>query len=494
MLSRTKPSQIAKGSKNQRRSNQSFAIVPRPNRRGGLICLCTLMVLILSLITVACTDTSKSYAPPVTESSTQSTALKLWWDKGFTLEEDEALQQLVSRWEQQSGNKIKLSFYATDELPRKIQRAIQAGSLPDIVMSYTAERELNPRLGWEGKLADVSDVIEPVKSLYPKTILETVRFYNNVDKKLSYYAVPINQATIHIFYWRDLLQQVGRSPKDIPKDWDAFWEFWKQLQDDLHTQKKLNIYGLGFPFSISSADTFYLFEQILEAYDVQILDSKGQLLVNAPKVHQGLVKCLEWYAKFYQQGYVPPDAVNWLNPDNNRQLLNRELVMTPNNSLSIPAAIRQDHDIYYNKLGILEFPNKPSGKPMRYLITVKQVVLFAESKNQKAAKDFLAYLVKPKVMGDYLKASGSRHLPVIMPVWKDPFWTDPANPYLSSAAKILLEGQIRSFNYVQNPSYSRVLKEKVWGKAIHKIVVNGISPEQAAAEAIEQIKQIFDQW
>lgn len=452
------------------------------------------IALILSLIIVACTNTSKSNPPSVTQSAVENTALNVWWDKGSNLEEDEALQQLASNWEQQTGNKIKLSFYTNDELPQKTQRAIQAGKQPDIVMSSSAERELNPRLSWEGKLADVSDVIEPVKSLYPKAVLEAVNFYNNVAKKRSYYAVPIDQLTIHIFYWQNLIEQVGRSKSDIPKDWRAFWEFWKQVQDDLRTQQKQNIYGIGFPFSIGAADTYYLFEQILEAYDVQILDSKGQLRVDDPQVRQGIIDCLDWYTKFYKQGYVPRDAVNWLNPDNNRNLLNRVVVMTPNSTLSIPAAVRQDSDIYHHKLGTLEFPNKPSGKPMRHLVAVNAAVLFAESKNQKVAKNFLTYLVQPETIGNYLKAAGGRYLPVMTSGWKDPFWVDPTDPHLSTAAKTLIKGQTRPFYMVRNPAYSVVLNENVWGKALNQIVVDNRSPELAGAEAIERIKQIFAQW
>lgn len=420
--------------------------------------------------------------------------LTIWWDKGFTLEEDEALQQVVHDWEHQSGNKVKLFFYTTDELPQKAQRASQAGKPPDILMSHSAERELNPHLAWEGKLADVSDVIEPVQSLYPESALQAANFYNKVAKKRSYYAIPIHQATIHILYWQDLLEQVGRSEKDIPKDWDGFWEFWKQVQHDLREKQKRDIYGLGLPFSRRSVETYYMFEQILEAYDVQILDSKGQLRVDDLKVRQGIVKCLDWYAKFYQQGYVPPEAVNWLNSDNNRSLLNRHVIMTSNVTLSISAAVRQDPDLYRHKLDTIEFPNKPSGKPMRHLVAVRQAVLFAESNKQTLAKDFLAYLIRPEVTEDYLQAAGGRNLPVNKQVWKDPFWKDPTDPHISTAAKILIQGQTRPFYYVQNPAYSLVLNENIWGKALNKIVVDGISPEQAADEAIEQIKQIFNQW
>ncbi len=361
-------------------------------------------------------------------------------------------------------------------------------------MSFKAESTLNPRLAWEGKLVDVSDLIEPVKNLYPKSVLQTVRFYNNVDKKWSYYAVPIHQATIHIYYWRDLLEQVGRTDKDIPQDWDSFWEFWKQVHDDLQAQQKQDIYGLGLPMSVEAGDTYQSFEQILEAYDVRILDSEGKLQVDEPQVRRGIIKCLDWYTQFYQQGYVPPDAVNWLNPDNNRNLLNRVIVMTPNASLSIPAAVRQDPDTYRNKLGMIEFPNKPNGQQMRYLATVERVIVFAESKNQKLAKNFLAYLIQPEIGGDYLKAAGGRFLPVHKLVWKDPFWTDPTDPHISTAAQPLIKGQTRLFYTAQNPAYSLVLKENVWGKALKRIVVDGFSPEQAADEAIERIQQIFAEW
>ena len=195
---------------------------------------------------------------------------------------------------------------------RKRVGLIHAGNPPDIMMSYGAERALNPHLAWEGKLADVTDVIEPVKNLYPEYALQAVNYYNNAAKKRSYYAVPINQATVHIFYWRNLLKQIDRSESDISKDWDGFWEFWKKVQNDLRTKKqKQHIYGLGFPFSTGASDTYIFFEHILEAYDVQILDFRGKLLIDDPKVRQKIVQALDWYTKFYQQGYVPPDALNW---------------------------------------------------------------------------------------------------------------------------------------------------------------------------------------
>ena len=461
-----------------------------------------LFFLVISII-VACTNftqserlSSQSDSTLITESSNDrdSNTLEVWWEKGFNAEEDEALQKLIGTWEKKTGNKIKLAFRGTDELSQAVQRAIRAGDLPDLVMTFKAERAPNARLAWEGKLADVSDVIEPVIHLYPQDILQTVNLYNNVEKKRTYYAVPIHQAANHIYYWRDLLKQVDLSDKDIPKDWDGFWQFWAKVQDKLRTKHQLNIYGLGLPLSAKAGDTYVTFEQILEAYDVLILDKEGQLQVDNLQVRQGIITVLDWYSQFYKQGYIPSDALNWLNPENNRLLLNRKLLMTTNQTLSIPAAVRQEPDTYHNKLGILEFPNKPNGQPMRNLIISDQVIIFAESPHQQIAKDFLSYLIQPKVMGEYLKSSGGRYSPVEKSLWSDPFWTNAKDPHISVATKTFTKSLRREYYTFQNPAYSTVLQENVWGKALKRVLVDGVSSEQAADETIERIKKIFAEW
>lgn len=454
----------------------------------------TFLFLLFIFTSVACSTSYEAEKSSVEPSAVNQQVLKVWWDKGFNPEEDEALRKLVSNWEKQSGNKIQLALYTTDSLGKKIRRSFQSGDPPDVVMSFKAERSPNSRLAWENKLVDVSDVVEPLKKLYPEPILETVYFYNNVKGKRSYYGIPIHQATMQIYYWRDLLKLSGRSEKDIPRQWDAFWEFWKQVQDDLRAKQKSNIYSLGFTISPEAGDTYYLFEQILEAYDIKIVNSKGELLVDQPQTRQGIIKVLEWYKNFYQQGYIPPTALNWLNPGNNRSLLNREILMTPNSSLSIPVAVRQDPDTYNNKLGILEFPNKPSGKPMQHLTMAEQATILADSKNQELAKDFLRYIVQTEVSKTYLRASGGRNSPVSTTVWEDPFWSDPSDPHISTASKTFTEGRIRYFQISQNPAYSAVLDRNVWGKALNKVIVDNISPEQAADESIKKIKQIFEDW
>lgn len=453
-----------------------------------------LTIATVMLVIIACSSETQLQTTEIEpRSPEQENVLRIWWDKGYYPEEDEALRDVVDNWERQTGNEVKLYFYTNDELSQKTQRAIRAGDPPDILMNDGGDRTIGS-LAWSGKLADVSEVIEPVKNIFDDTMLSSAYLYDNVEQKQSYYAVPIHVSIPHIFYWRSLLQQIGKSDRDIPQDWQGFWQFWQQAQHDLRTELGREIYGIGLPLSVAAVDTYEIFEQILEAHDVAIVDSEGNLQVESPEVRQGIIDCLDWYAGFYLQGYVPPEAVNWLNPDNNRSLLNYRVVMTPNNSLSIPAALGRDSAEYLNQLATIAYPNKPSGKPMQYIALVRQAIVLKDAFNQELAKEFLAYFIQPEVIGDYLKAAGGRFFPVNHRSWSDPFWTNPADPHISTAARPLLERQIRLSNTALNPAYSQVLQEGIWGQALNRIAVDKITPEQAADEAIARIEEIFKNW
>ncbi len=455
-----------------------------------------ILAIAITFVSIACSNIIHPDSPVTTKSAQETTELNIWWEQGFNLEEDEALRTVVNNWQELTGNKVKLSFFTNDELTAKAERAVIVNHPPDLMISIKGDRILYPRLAWQGKLEDISDIIEPIKDSYPENILQGITYYSSSEDKRSYYGVPIFQATLFIYYWQKLLASIGLDSKDIPHDWQGFWQFWQQAQQKLKTEQNKDIYGLGLSISGDeiASDTHDLFEQVLEAYDISPFNAQGELAIDRPEVRQGIIQCLNWYAQLYRQNYIPPDAVKWSNIDNNRNLLNRLVLMTPNTSLSIPATVRQDRDTYYNKLGILKFPNKPSGKPMRYLFSIVQAVIFKDSPHNSLAKDFLRYFIQPPVTIDYLKATGSRYQPVQKSVWSDPFWQDTQDPYIATATEVLTAGQTRLSHVVEHPAYSQVLAENVWGKALTQVTANQVNPEQAADEAIVRIKEIFEQW
>ncbi|MEO0455361.1 MAG: ABC transporter substrate-binding protein [Cyanobacteria bacterium P01_A01_bin.114] len=436
-------------------------------------------------------QTNSAQIDPVTTASTTKTGLTILWDKGYVIEEDEAIDAAVKRWQAETGTTVNLSFYNSGEIAPKTLRASKAGTPPDILF---AAKSVYPVDEWQGKLAEVTDIIGPMADRLTPSALQAAHIYG-VDKAQGrYYAVPLNQSVIQIHYWKDLLAQAGYTPDDIPKDWQGFWDFWKTAQDSLRAQGLDDIYAFGLPYSVPAKDSYHLFEQALIAHDIQLLDQQGRLLVERPEVRAGIIKVLEWYSQLYKDGYVPPNATDWLDPDNNRNLLDRNVLMTPNPTLSIPAAVRNDPDTYQNKLGTLPWPNQLDGTPMSHLMETRLAIIFSDSPNLAAAKQFLSYLIQPEVTNEFLKTSYGRFMPPSEGLKSDPFWQNPEDPHVSTATQIVLEGQTQPYGNALNPAYGVALEQNIWGAVLHDMVKEGITAEAAADKAITRLKEIFEQW
>jgi multiple sugar transport system substrate-binding protein len=450
-----------------------------------------LTVLLLFLITfglITCTNQSSTNQP----NAKRDTSFRIWWNEGYFPEETATIRKMVAAWEKQSGKKANLTIYSEKDLNREVKNAIERDNPPDILYSYSADFSLMPRLAWQNKLADVSEVIQPAKDLFEPSALQAVNYQNDIAKKRSYYAIPISQNTTYIHYWKDLFDKVGLSADNIPKDWNAFWEFWGDTQVPLRQKGKSEIFALGMPMSATATDTFYQFEEFLEAYNVHLLDKDGRLQIDLPNIRKAIVAALAQYSGFYKDGLVPPKAVDWADPDNNIEFLSRKTVMTPNPTLSIPGSQRQDKETYFNKMVTVEWPNRLDGKPLTYLVAVKQACLFEASTNKEIAKNFLSFLIEPNNLSEFVKGSQGRFFPVMTKQLSDPFWNDPKDPHISVAVKQLKN--TRPFYQVLNPAYTEVQSQNVWGKAIRSIHIDGKSPEQAADKAIADIKQIFSDW
>jgi multiple sugar transport system substrate-binding protein len=450
--------------------------------------------LLLGLLIVVLISCNNQTSNPGTNTEQAPPVLRIYWNRGFYSEEDQALQKVVSEWEQQKKTAVQLSFFSSDDILNQTAIALENNNAPDIVFAHRADYTLEPRWALEGKLVEVSDVLGSVKDKYSSTALKAAYSYDKADQKRGYYGIPIEVQAIHIHYWRDLLEQVGLKDSDIPNDWQGFWDFWRQAQDRLRQSGQKEIYGLGLPLSTKASDTFFLFEQILDAYNIELLDQQGQLQLSNPKVRQGIITALDWLTQFYRDQYVPPEALNWVDSDNNVNFLNRSTLMTANPSLSIPASQREDNEVYTKRIATREFPSKPNGQPMNYLVSVKQALIFKESKNTKAAKDFLAYLIQPERLNTYVKGSLGRWFPVMPDSLQDAFWKNSTDRHVAVAVRQFAQRPTRPFYHALNPAYSQVQAENVWGQAMSAILVEGKSSEAAVDEAIGHIQTIFAEW
>lgn len=437
--------------------------------------------------------------------------LTVWWNKGYYPEEDAAMQKIVKDFEAQHKVEVDLSFAAQEELHKKITAALIARRVPDVAFSFYNDWQVVPKYAWEDQLADVSDLINELKSRYNEKMLQAGYVFNNKTKKRSYYGIPIEAQTMHIHYWRDLLKEAGMEddPAKIPMKWDEYWAYWKKAQDALRKKnpaKYGKLYGIGMTESTRATDTLYNFEMALLSYGGDLLDANGKVIADQPNNREAIIKALKWFGELFTSGYVPPDATNWSDGDNNAGFHSRSVVMTPNPSQSIPAAQFFNKDDpqknnYFNNMATIEWPDGPDGRKARYLSAVKTVVIPKDSKNQKLAKEFLKFVLEPKRFLEYIKAANGRWFPAFTDIGKDPFWRSghrgpggEKDPNVPVATTIFLDRENKVFEHWKHPANSQVYDENLWGKAMARVAIDRWTPEKAADEAIERMKAIFAQY
>jgi multiple sugar transport system substrate-binding protein len=104
----------------------------------------------------------------------------------------------------------------------------------------------------------------------------------------------------------------------------------------------------------------------------------------------------------------------------------------------------------------------------------------------------LSHIIRPDNLLTYLKGAGGRYFPTMPKLLEDPYYKDSKDPHILVATKQFKN--TNSFYTAQNPAYSEVGAQKIWGQAIKSVASGKNSPEQAADAAIAQIKDIFAQW
>jgi len=111
----------------------------------------------------------------------------------------------------------------------------------------------------------------------------------------------------------------------------------------------------------------------------------------------------------------------------------------------------------------------------------------------ETAKEFVHFLVAEGWLAHYLDFSGERMLPSIPALLDQPFWLDTKDRHHMTAAMQAASRPL-AHDYTAasgDLGHDQIYNERVWARAIHRIAIEGISPEQAVDEAIARVKQIL---
>ena len=420
-----------------------------------------------------------------------ATTATVWWVQGFAQEEDIAFKKLVEDYQKASGNTIDYSIIPYAPMRQKIVSAVTSGEVPDVFQNTPGE--IIALWAWEDKFVDVTDVVNTQKEEFTETALLSAYCYNNVKKERSYYGVPYTQGGLVNHIWRSMVERAGYQITDIPNTWDAFIDFFQQVQTKLRAQGMRNIYAYSFMISSVGFDVIGHFDHFMIAYGGEdLFTADGKLHTDEPQIKEAAIKTVQRLTTAYKQGFLPPSVVNWNDNDDNNAFHAKLVVMDFDGTISTEVALWKNKEAY-NDILTLGLPLSKDGKPLVGVMGTSAAVVPKGATNIAVAKEFLKYSIEPKALGAYLKTGLGRFLPPMKSIADNDqaFWLDPKNQPLQAYTQQGIYGPTIPPYEVYNPARAQVSTEHVFAIAINDVINNGMTPEAAIDKAFSRCEAIF---
>ena len=189
----------------------------------------------------------------------------------------------------------------------------------------------------------------------------------------------------------------------------------------------------------------------------------GKLNIDDPAVRKAAITALERLTTPFKKGYVPPGAINWGDVDNNNAFFARQIVMTPNATISIAAAQMDKPDQYYKEIITRGIPLGNDGKPVPSVLAISPHH-HPEGLEERRRRQGVAARLHPAGEPERLSEGNPRSLSAgdASIVKNDPYWTDPKDPHRPVAVDMGLIKPTVPWWMTYNPAYSAVLSEQIW--------------------------------
>ena len=427
----------------------------------------------------------------------QAADLVVWWDEGYYAEESEAVAEVIAAFEQGSGKQVELVLYPQDELPDKIEAALEAGEPPDFAFGFDLN-EHDARWAFEDRLVDISDAIGHFSDLFDPDALASVTWLNARDRPKGAVRAadgPHDQPRPRLEEPSGALRATSSRTSRASGMRSGHSGATKCNRRCAGPRAVTTSGASASPCQARHSTPGSSSIQFLGAYEADYVTPDGHLVIDDPEIRRRLIKAMDSYTAVYRKGCTPPDSLTWGNPGNNEQFLAQAVVMTPNKTLSIPNALKRERpDDYYENTATIEWPLGPSGEPFPIQGTCA-AGCGLQGRRQRRHGQGVRPLPGRRGLADALSQLLRRaHVAADAEAARPAVLARPERPAphgLGDAGQLATAGPHLRCGLRQLAARPGRLAENVWGKAVHRVAADGISPEQAVDEAIARIKQIL---
>jgi multiple sugar transport system substrate-binding protein len=270
----------------------------------------------------------------------------------------------------------------------------------------------------------------------------------------------------------DVLEPAGLTPP--PATWQELREWSAQVQEP-------PLYGMGL--AISNVGDGNLMMSIMQSYGGRIADDAGTTVTIVSEETRAF---MEWVTGAYEEGLFPPGATTWDGAGDNTAYLSGQAVFIVNTGSVHLAAQEDDPELDANTF----FSPIPEGPVMLVSPIVMNVrAVPASNPDPDTAKALIEYLANPEFMEAYYNVA--IYGPVLQGYESFPIFTEPVHAGLLNIVKT---GTAPGEPDVYNTAYADLSANFIIPKMIQRVVVDGMSIDDAMAEAQEQGQLIYDKY
>ena len=351
---------------------------------------------------------------------------------------------------------INMTQIPEAEFASKMTAAITAGTVPDLIYSFT---ETQSSLIATGGFDPVPD------GLVDKDDFFEVIWDNSVYDDVAY-GVPWYAYSDMVIYRTDLAEAAGA---EAPKDWDGLRTFGEKLKDS----------GVEYPLALYAAYDSYTARQLL-TFAAQnggsfISDDLSEWTINSPEN----VEALEYWSGLIKDGLASPDGpafldtVSWSTTGKNAAIIDGGPWFVGWFDDANGEGWADEH------LSLSTMPVGPDGDAAT---TVGGGSWFVptDSENKDAAWKFARFMSEPESQVEWFKIF--KNMPAVKSAWEDPALTD--NRLLATVEAGLETG----ITLPKVSTWSQV--GTVIGEQMEKVVRGGLSAQDALDAAQQQAESI----
>jgi multiple sugar transport system substrate-binding protein len=419
-----------------------------------------LLVVVMALVALA--------VMPV---AAQSSTFTYWGGLIFSEAANQALVSRINQWGAERGIPVEVVMINQNETVQRVSAAIEAGTLPD---AFDVGLDFMLLLALNGQIAEVSDIAEAVGEAHGGWTDSVITALTSIpDLAGSIYGVPFAVNGNVLFRRNDVLEAAGYP--DAPQTWEEL-----SMMAAAHNPPET--YGMGF--ALSNVGDGNLMTTALQSYGGRIANDEGTTCTIDSAETRAF---LEWVTGAFAAGLFPPGATTWDGAGDNTAYQSGQALFIANPG-SVYLYMRDNdpelgNDTRYSAL--------PAGPAMRLSPFNTQLrVVSATSDKRELAADLFMYLADDDFMADYY--NNAIYGPVLASQIDFPVFTE--SPVHAGLLDLALNGTPAAYPDVNNAAFAEYQTNFLTPKMIQRIVVDGLSIDDAVAETQAACQAIYDKY